>query len=168
MKFFSYNILLSLKIFGRQIQWLYSQGHLDLQMTFKSWFLVLGVLQIKYLVTCTYQGLKFWAVIFMIINIDFDLQMTFKSWFLVFGVLQIKYLVSCTYQGLKILAVIFMIINIYFDLQMTFKSWCLILSFFYLLCLQFLAWNFKSNELCLNLTFKWPSNHDFLYWVYYK
>ena len=95
--FFSSDIELSLKMFGLQIQWLYSQGHLDLQMTFKSRFLILCVLQIKYLVFCTYWPYKFWVGILKVMDSELDLQMTFKSQFLILCVLQIKYFVFCTY-----------------------------------------------------------------------
>ena len=79
MNFFSSNIYISLKIFGPQIRWWYSQGDLDLQMTFKSRFLILYALQTKYLFFCTYWAYKFWVDILKVMDSELDLQMTFKS-----------------------------------------------------------------------------------------
>ena len=70
-------------------------------MTFKSWFLILCVLQIKYFVFCTYWAYKFRVEILKVMDSDFDLQMTFKLRFLILRIVQIKYLVFLIPIGLR-------------------------------------------------------------------
>ena len=83
--------------FGPEIQWRYSQGHLDLQMTFKSLFRILCILSVKYLILVYKRFSKFWGEIIKVTDFDLDLQMTFKSRFLIPHVLEIKYIFFHTF-----------------------------------------------------------------------
>ena len=112
-------------------------------MTFKSRFLILYILQIKYWVFCTYWASKFSAEILKVMNSDFDLQMTFKSRFLILCILQIKYFEFFVPIGL-----------INFGLKFK-KSWTLTLTF---------IWP-SNHDLLYYVCYKWNIIFFGTYWV---